>query len=96
MEEQGLEVKRLDWLEGYSATVGFQLRHIAKALPRKPAAFGGGLTGVAAAGLALGLKVGLRPVASVFDRLDLRHKHTKSGHPKNYAVVAIKPEVSRA
>ena len=91
MEEQGLEVRRMEWLEGYSATVGFQLRHIAKALPRKPAAFGGGVTGVAAAGLALGLKVGLRPVASVFDRLDLRHKHTGSGHCKNYTVVAVKP-----
>ena len=91
MEDAGLEVQRIEWLEGYSATVGHQLRTISRCLPRRPGAFGGGIQGLAAVGLALGVKAAFRPLAGVFDRLDLRHKHTRSGHCKNYTVVATKP-----
>ncbi len=86
--EAGFEVESLDWLEGYLGTLSFQLTTAGHALPRRAASYGGGLVGLACAAVAtLG-----RPVFGVLGRtlarLELRHRHTASGHPKNYAVVA--------
>lgn len=63
---------RIDWLEGYLATVGYELDVAARALPRS---------------LGLG-RLALRTASELCARRDLRHKLTDRGHPKNYTVVA--------
>lgn len=70
--EAGFQEPDIDWLEGYLATVGYELDVAARALPRK-------LRPVQAA---------LRGASELCARSDLRHKRTDRGHPKNYTVVA--------
>jgi SAM-dependent methyltransferase len=92
--DAGFAIQRLEWMEGYFGTIGYQLegmyRHLPRELPArlqrlpfwKRAAVSVFLSGVRA--LALGL-------AGVFYRLDLRWKVTGAGYPKNYVLVAKKP-----
>jgi SAM-dependent methyltransferase len=86
------EVERLDWLEGYFGTVGYQLNGMARHLPYRPAAIYPGPAGYALAPfLALCKVVGL--VGSVlFHRLELAVKFTARGYPKNYVAILAKPE----
>jgi SAM-dependent methyltransferase len=70
--DAGFTDVRVEWLEGYYATLGYQLEIAARAVPR----------------LAYPVKAVLRLAAEVFHRLDLRRKVTDRGHPKNYTVVA--------
>jgi hypothetical protein len=37
------------------------------------------------------LKVGFRVLGALFHQLDIRHKFTAAGYPKNYVVRARKP-----
>ena len=73
----GFTVERIDWLEGYVGTVAYQLEGAARHLPR-----GIGWLPIRALFAALSL---------LFHRLDMRHRHTASGYPKNYVVLARKP-----
>jgi hypothetical protein len=61
-------------------------------LPRHPRRFGGGAVGVLAAAAATLLKPAFGLVGAGLHRLELRHKHTASGYPKNYVVIARKPQ----
>jgi SAM-dependent methyltransferase len=70
----GFKVDRIDWLEGYVGTVAYQLESAARYLPR-------GIAWLPVRGL-FGL------LSLVFHRLDIRHRHTSSGYPKNYVVLA--------
>ena len=70
--EAGFDDVRIDWLEGYLATVGYELEIAARALPR--AAMPG--------------KVALKLASEACARSDLRRKRTDRGHPKNYTIVA--------
>jgi SAM-dependent methyltransferase len=74
----GFEIDRIEWLEGYVGTVAYQLESAARFLPNG---------------------IGWFPIRSLFGalsllfhRLDMRHRHTTSGFPKNYVVVATKRE----
>ena len=73
----GFSIDSIEWLEGYVGTVAYQLDGAARYLPS-----GIGWLPIRAlfAGLAL-----------VFHRLDMRHRHTSSGYPKNYVVIATRP-----
>lgn len=71
--EAGFREVRIDWLEGYLATVAYELDVAARAL-----------RGRAALPVRTALKVG-REICS---RSDLRHKRVDVGHPKNYTIVA--------
>ena len=88
-ESAGLEVERLEWLEGYFGTLSYQAK-VATKLPVDPAVYGGGLEGRA---IAVGARV-TRSLAwrlvGVFGRLEGRHKLTGVGLPKNFALVAVK------
>ena len=72
--QAGFREARIDWLEGYLATVAYELDVAARAL-----------RGRAALPLRTVLKVG-RELCS---RSDLRRKRVDVGHPKNYTIVAM-------
>jgi SAM-dependent methyltransferase len=94
LEQAGFDIVKLEWLEGYAATAAYQLDRAADWLPRRPAAYGGGRAGLATATAVTLLRPALRGLAAALDRAELRHKHVRSGHPKNYAVVARRPSTS--
>jgi SAM-dependent methyltransferase len=70
----GFEIERVEWLEGYVGTVAYQLESASRYLPR-------GIGWAVVRGLFAGLSL-------IFHRLDLRHRHTAAGFPKNYVVIA--------
>jgi ubiquinone/menaquinone biosynthesis C-methylase UbiE len=90
-QKAGFELERLDWLEGYFGTLGYQCTSAARMLPRHPRRFGGGAVGVLAAAAATILRPAFGLVGAGLQRLEMRHKHTATGYPKNYVVIARKP-----
>jgi SAM-dependent methyltransferase len=95
-DRAGFRIERLDWLEGYFGTLGYQFATMGTALPRHPSHYGGGLRGVIAACVGVGVKVLAQPMSRLFHRLEMRHKYTGDGYPKNYVVLATKPDTSSA
>jgi SAM-dependent methyltransferase len=89
-QKSGFEIEKLEWLEGYLGTVGYQLDNMARYLPSRPSDLGGGVVGFLLAPVMLlgRLLAGLSSVA--FQRLDLRIKFTRRGYPKNYLAVVRK------
>ena len=90
LSEAGFVVEKIEELEGYHGTLAYQMRLAARAMPISPAAFGGGLVGVLAAGLAIVLKPTFALLSLLWMRLDLRHKWITTGMCKNFSVVAQK------
>lgn len=76
--EAGFDVRELAWLEGYYATLSYQLRTASNQLSL---AF-------------LPLRAMFSLLARMFTSLDLRHKVTDRGLCKNYRVVLVKPNVA--
>ncbi len=91
LEQAGFDIERLDWLDGYFATASFQLHGAASWLPRRPSSFGQGPAAFATAGAVAIMRPALKVLSHALSRAELRRKHTASGHPKNYAVVARRP-----
>ncbi|RVQ65799.1 SAM-dependent methyltransferase [Croceicoccus ponticola] len=73
----GFRIERLEWLEGYLGTVAYQLDGAAKNLPPS--------------WRYLPLRIVFAILSVILYRTDIRHKYTATGHPKNYAVLGIKP-----
>lgn len=86
--QAGLQIERLEWLEGYYGTLGYQLETAAKALPLSPRHYGGGLVAYAVLPAIGALKVAFVSLSLLFQRLDVRHKFIEAGYPKNYVVLA--------
>jgi SAM-dependent methyltransferase len=74
-DEAGFADIEIAWLEGYLATVSYQVDLLIRSLPRR-------------ANVA---KLPLRAVSELCARSDLKRKRTGTGHPKNYTVVARRP-----
>ena len=91
LADAGFQIERLEWLDGYFATASFQLECAATWLPRRPSAFGRGRTAVATAAAVAITRPVLKALSIALSRAELRRKHTATGHPKNYAVVARRP-----
>jgi SAM-dependent methyltransferase len=90
-QEAGLIIDKLEWLEGYFGTLAYQLTTASWSLPLRSEDFGGGLKGLCMVPVSAVLRIKFRLLAGLFHRLDVRHKFTRSGYPKNYVVVAHKP-----
>ncbi len=89
----GFEIEKIEWLEGYFGTVGYQFHCIYKYLPIRPSKYPiGTVTRYLAFPVMLGVKALAFFLAGFFYRMDLSFKFTGKGLPKNYAVVARKPE----
>jgi SAM-dependent methyltransferase len=87
-EEAGFTLERLEWMDGYYATIGYQLNRMARHLPGRPAEIAPGALGVLIAPLFAVLRVQLAMLSIAFHRLELQHKITDRGHPKNYVALA--------
>jgi SAM-dependent methyltransferase len=90
-EDAGFEVESVDWLEGYFGTVSYQFQQMYRHLPTDVGHLDGRLDRLRLR-LLLGTTRGFARFArGAFARADVRWKHTASGHPKNYVVIARKP-----
>jgi SAM-dependent methyltransferase len=87
-ETSGFDVERVDWLEGYFGTLGYQLATAASSLPRHRHGYGGGAIGAIAAAGAVVFRVVCRQLSGVFHHLEMRHKLTTAGYPKNFVAIA--------
>lgn len=88
--EAGFEVKRLDWLEGYFGTVGYQLNCMARYLPIRSRDIGGGVIGNVLVPVMLLFKVGFAVTSVLFHKLEVHVKYKKTGYPKNYVAIVYK------
>lgn len=86
----GFQIERLDWLEGYFGTVGYQLKSMSRCLPWKPRDLNGGLLGHVLSPFVLLWKLQCAVASIVFHQLEKRIKFQARGYPKNYVVVARK------
>ncbi len=93
-EEAGFEVLRISWLEGYLGTVSHQFHQMYRWLPPDVAsvrAMGFGWRVVYVAPMILLTRWLAGWLRAPFARADVRRKHTNTGMPKNYVLVARKP-----
>jgi SAM-dependent methyltransferase len=86
----GFSIERLDWLEGYFGTAGYQLNSMARNLPLKPQYLGGGIVGCALVPIMMLLKVTFGVCSILFHRLEIRVKFKQKGYPKNYLAIVCK------
>lgn len=86
----GYTIDRIDWLEGYFGTVGYQLNTMARYLPHKPRDISRGLTGYGLAPIMVLLKGTFAASSILFHGLETRMKFTAMGYPKNYVAVVGK------
>lgn len=91
MQEAGLDVLELRWMEGYVSTVAYQLQTACKYLPIIPVP---GVMGWLCAPLMVGCKAAFGALSVLFHALDERHRFTDRGFPKNYVVIVRKPLIS--
>ena len=87
----GFEIERLDWLEGYFGTVGYQLNRMAVLLPAKPSQLNLGALGFFVSILMIFVKISSGVLSMLFHRLETKVKYTKGGYPKNYIAILNKP-----
>jgi SAM-dependent methyltransferase len=86
----GFSIERLDWLEGYFGTAGYQLNSLARNLPLKPQYLGGGIVGYALVPIMMLLKAVFGVCSILFHRLEMRVKFKQKGYPKNYLAIVCK------
>jgi len=89
-ESTGFEIQRVDWLEGYFGTIGYQLNGMRRDLPSNAVDLGGGLAGYFLIPLMLFSKIICAVGSIFFHRLEMRLKFTKRGYPKNYIAILKK------
>lgn len=89
--DAGLELLRIEWLQGYFGTIAYQLNQARHFLPIAPRHFGGGAVGLCGSMLAVLLRPLFFAAALAFSRIDRRHRYTHGGHPLDYCVVARRP-----
>lgn len=92
VESAGFEVVELYPLEGYGATLSYQLKYAIKNLPTNPKEYGSGIVGIIISVLRV-LSVPLFLILSkLLDIADQKNKISNSGMCKNYCIVAKKPK----
>jgi SAM-dependent methyltransferase len=96
LEEAGFEIIRFEWLEGYFGTLGHQLHYASSCLPPNSSDYGGGIAGSLSALTSLPIRVLFRAFAIYYNWLELRHKFTGRGLPKNYVAIVRKVADPRA
>ena len=91
LETAGLEVESIEWLEGYGAALGHQLRKASRQLSIRPRDYGGGVAGWLGAGVSAVLRPCFALLGRWYNFLDRRHRYVDGGHCINYFVKARKP-----
>jgi SAM-dependent methyltransferase len=86
-ETVGFEIEKMEWLEGFFGTIGYAMKTISAELA-KCNVKGIDPENEKKINMAKGL---LQKLGSFFNSLDMLHKVTDSGFPKNFVVLARKP-----
>ncbi|MBH5368995.1 class I SAM-dependent methyltransferase [Bradyrhizobium glycinis] len=89
--EAGFEIERLDWLEGYYSTLGYMMNTAARYMPLHPSKIAPGSLGYLLAPFFLWFKLSFAVLSVLFNRLELRHKYTERGFPKNFVAIVARP-----
>jgi SAM-dependent methyltransferase len=87
-ERAGFTLERLDWMEGYYATVAYQLNRMARYLPGRPSEIAPGLLGYLMMPLFVVVRVQMALLSIGFHWLEMKRKFTRRGYPKNYIAIA--------
>ncbi len=87
-EDAGFTIVRIRWLEGYFGTIGYQFGLMRRHLPQDTSDLRRGRREIRLRLLVWATRKYARFAEEAFARADVRWKHTSSGHPKNYVVVA--------
>ncbi len=90
-EGAGFRIRKLEWLEGYFGTVGYQLLQMNRALPRSAGAVTSSWRRIYLQPLLSLTRLLSGPLASAFARADVRWHYEGRGMPKNYVLIAEKP-----
>jgi SAM-dependent methyltransferase len=91
LSKAGFTIERLDWLEGYFGTVAYQMHGMARYLPAKPRDISAGAMGWLLWPLMFVLRMQMAACAMLFHRLEVQHKYTARGYPKNYVAIVTRP-----
>lgn len=91
MEGAGFIVQRLDWLEGYYGTLGYQLNCAARYLPTDRANIAPGLLGLLLVPVMFLSKIQFAVLSILFHHLEVRTRYKLRGYPKNYVAILTKP-----
>lgn len=86
----GFEIVRLDWLEGYFGTIGYQLSCMTQYIPFKPSKLKIGRKGYILVPFLGLLKISMAILSIFFHRLETQIKYVGAGHPKNYIAILKK------
>jgi SAM-dependent methyltransferase len=89
--EAGFSFQRLDWMDGYYATVGYQLNTISRYLPARPGHIASGGLGLLLAPAFMLLRLQLAALSILFHWLEMKNKITTHGYPKNYVAILSRP-----
>jgi SAM-dependent methyltransferase len=90
--DAGFQVVKLTWLEGYFGTVGFQFHEMHRRLPKRARALEQGWRVAYLQPLLTLTRASSRLLAVAFSHADLRWHYDRSGMPKNYLLIAVKPK----
>lgn len=90
-QQAGFVIERLDWLEGFFGTTGYQLNRMARYLPSSPRSIGRGPKAFVLVPAMLILRAGFAGLSVVFHQLELRFKVVGRGYPKNYVAIVSRP-----
>lgn len=91
MRAAGFAVDRIEWLEGYFGTIGYQLNGMAGDLPYAPRDLAPGLVGYLLAPVVLCFRAVCLGGSRLFHWMETRSKYTRGGYPKNYVAIVSKP-----
>jgi SAM-dependent methyltransferase len=89
--EAGFSFQRLDWMDGYYATVGYQLNTISRYLPARPGQIASGGLGLILAPAFMLFRLQLAALSILFHWLEMKNKITTHGYPKNYVAILSRP-----
>jgi len=90
LSSTGFAIDRIDWLEGYFGTVGYQLNGMSLYLPNNPRDLGSGFIGYSLTPIMSLLKIAFAVCAIFFHNLETRAKFISRGYPKNYVAIVTK------
>jgi SAM-dependent methyltransferase len=82
LSSAGFVIERIDWFDGYFATVAYQLNCMSRYLSHMPRDLGCGLAGYGLAPIMMLLKIGFAGCSVLFHRLETSTKFVARGHPK--------------
>ena len=94
-EQAGFIIERLDWLEGYFGTLGYQYDRESRDLPWRPSQFPKKPFGFLFSPIFIIIKVLAKINSVFFHTLEKVIKYQNSGYPKNYVSILRKSDDSK-